>query len=53
MATMEDKNNRESDVAQIKRLATSKAAPVNFDSNDSIRVPRKKKKRAGVVPDRK
>ena len=48
---MEDKYNRKITEAQIKRLAASKAAPVSSDSDASIRVPRKKKARTGVLPD--
>ena len=37
-------------MVQIKRLASSKEAPVNYDSDESIRVPRKNKLRTGVLP---
>ena len=50
---MEVKDNSKRDAAQIKRLETSKAAPVNSDSDDSIRVPCKKKVRNGVLPSHK
>ena len=34
----------------IKRLATSKVAPVNSDSDKSVKVTRKKKASTGVLP---
>ena len=43
-------DNRKRSAAQIKRLETSKATPVNSDSNDSIKVPCKKKFSTGVLP---
>ena len=53
MSTTEVNDNRKSAEAQINRLVTSTAEPINSDSNKSIRVPRKKKERTGVLPIRK
>ena len=53
MFTMEVKENRKRDAAHIKILATSKATPVNSDSEGSIRVMRKNKLRNGILPSRK
>ena len=50
---MEVKDNRKRELAHIKRLSTSKTAPDNYDSNESVRVPRKERARTGVVPSRK
>ena len=50
---MYDKDNRERDAAQIKGLATSKEAPVNYGRDDSIRVLLNNKARTGVLPIRK
>ena len=49
---MEEKYNINRYMYQIKRLAASKEAPVNSDSDKFARVPHKKKKRNGVIPDR-
>ena len=50
---MEFEDNRKRAADQIKRLATSKAVTVNYDSNNSIIVPHKKKTRNGVLPNHK
>ena len=50
LSTMEVKNNKKRAVAQINRLATSKVAPVNYDTYDSIMLPIKKKARTGALP---
>ena len=41
------------DASQIKRLSNSKAYPVNFDSDESVRVTIKKRASTGVLPRRK
>ena len=51
LSTTEVKDNRERDVAQIKRISTSKAAPVNYYGNGTIRVICKNKDRTSVLPD--
>ena len=53
LSTMEVKDNKKRAADQIKRLATSKAAPINSKRDGYTRVPRKKKARAGVLPIRK
>ena len=53
MSTTEVKYNRKTAAAQTKSLATSKAAPVNSDSNNYTRVSRKNKSRDGVLTDHK
>ena len=53
MSTIEVKYNRKISDAQIKRLATSKAEPVNSDSEEYIRVMHKKKAGTGVLRSRK
>ena len=40
-------------VTHIKRLATSIASPISSDCDESVRVPRKKRVRKGVLPNRK
>ena len=49
----EVKDTLKRNATQIQRLATSKVAPVNSYSYDSITVPHKKKGGTGVLPDRK
>ena len=49
---MEVKDNMKNDAAHINNLATSKIEPDNYDSNISVRVPHKKKTRAGVLTSR-
>ena len=46
---MEVKDNRKRAASQIKRLVTPKADTVNSYSNESVRVPRKKNVRTGVL----
>ena len=46
---MEVKDNIKRVAAHIKRLAASKAAPINSDIDDVIRFPLKKKARTGVL----
>ena len=41
------------DAAQINKLVTSNAAPINSSRNNSIKLPCKKKVSNGVVPSRK
>ena len=53
LSTTEAKDNRKQAAAQIKRLAVSKAALENYDSNTSGKVLHKKKARTSVLPDRK
>ena len=48
--TMEAKDNRKRATYEIKILAASKAAPANYDSDMSARVPHKKKEMNGVLP---
>ena len=50
---MEVKYNRKSDASHIKIFATSKAAPINYDSNASIRVPYKKNTSTGALTSQK
>ena len=50
---MKEKDNQKQAAAQIKILAASKAAPANFYSDASAKVPRKKKARNGVLTARK
>ena len=50
---MEVKDNRGKSSDQIKRLATSKAAPVNSERDAYFKVLRKKKSRTGILMDRK
>ena len=50
---MEVKDNIKRVAAHIKRLAASKAAPINSDSDNYTRVPRKKKVRTGILPSHK
>ena len=47
------KDNRKRAASQIKRLVTSKADTVNSYSDESVRVPRKKNVRTGVLPSHK
>ena len=47
--TMEVKDSRKIYMAQIKRLENSKAAPVNYDRNTSVRVTGNKKSSIGVL----
>ena len=53
LSTIEFKDNSQRAATQVKRLATSIAALVSSDSNESVRVPRKKRVRTGVLPNRK
>ena len=53
LSTMKLKCNSRIYAAQIKRLSTSKAVPVNYESDESIKLPRKKKKITGVLLARK
>ena len=53
LSTTEAKNNRKKDAAQIKKLAVSKAAPVNSDSDTSAKVAYKNKASNGVLTTRK
>ena len=53
MSILEVEDNMKIYAAHIKRLATSKSAPVNSYSENSTRVPRKKKARTGVLTDYK
>ena len=46
---MEVKENSKRALVHIKRLATSNSAPVNYDSNESVRVLLKKRARNGVI----
>ena len=50
LSTVEAKDNRKRSPAQIKRLAASKAATENYDSDTYERVMRKKQARNGVLP---
>ena len=50
---MEEKDNQKQAAAQIKILVASKAAPANFYSDASAKVPWKKKARNGVLTARK
>ena len=50
--TIKVKGNRKSSTTQINRLATSRAAS-NYDSNESGRVPCKKRASTCVIPNRK
>ena len=50
---IEVKDNRKRDTTQIKRLATSKAALVNSDNNESVMVTHKKRVRTGVLTNSK
>ena len=43
------KDNRKMNMSQIKTISASKEAPVYYDSDDSIRVPRKNKSMDGVI----
>ena len=47
---MDVKNNRKRDAAQIKRLTTSKAVVVNYDSKKYVRMPLKKNAGTGFLP---
>ena len=47
--TMEEKYNPKQEADQIKILAASKAAPANFYSDASAKVPQKKKESNGVL----
>ena len=53
LSTMEKKDNRKRAATQIKRVAASKAAPANYDSNAYKRFPLKKKARTVVILDQK
>ena len=46
-------HNSKTDAAQIKRLVTSKAVPVNSDSDTSSKLPLKNKTSTSVLPARK
>ena len=50
---MEVRYNSKISAAQIKTLATSKAAPVNSDRNASVKLLQNKKSITGVLPVRK
>ena len=50
---MYDKDNRERDAAQIKGLATSKEAPVNYGRDEYVRVLRKNRLSTSVLPNHK
>ena len=50
---MKEKDNHKQAAAQIKILAASKAAPSNFYSDASAKVPQKKKESNGVLTARK
>ena len=52
MSTIKVKDNRKRAATQINRIATSKAAYYS-DSDESIRVPRKKKANTGVINNHK
>ena len=52
LSTNEVKYNRKSAATQIKRLATSKMV-YQYNINEFIRVPHKKRLRNGVIPNRK
>ena len=52
MSTIKVKDNRKRSATQIKNIATSKVAS-QYDSNELIRVPRKKRGRTGIIPNRK
>ena len=43
--TTEVKGNKKRAAAYIKRLSTYKAAPINYDINNSVKVPLKNKAR--------
>ena len=49
LSTIEAKDKRKRAVDQTKRLAVSKEAPGNYDSNTSAKVPCNKKARTGVL----
>ena len=51
LSTMEVQYNRKIAVAQIKRLAKSKAAPINYYVDNSIIMHCKKKARTNVLLD--
>ena len=51
--TVEVKDNSKRAAAQIKRLATSKAEPFNYDRNVSVKIPRKNKARTSFLLARK
>ena len=50
---MEVKDNSKRAESQIKSLAISKAALVNYYREESVRIPYKKRARTGVLPSRK
>ena len=50
MYTTEGKYNRKRALAQTKRVAAYKVSTANYDRYASVRVTRKKKARAGVLP---
>ena len=52
LTTIEVKDNMKMDTNQIKRLATYRESS-NYDSNESVRVPCKKRVRNGATPSRK
>ena len=53
LSTIEVKENWKSYAVHIKRLSSSKKAPVNSDINESVMVTRKKKASTGVLPNHK
>ena len=53
MSIFEVEDNMKIYAAHIKRLATSKPAPVNSYSDNYTRVPRNNKARTGVLTDHK
>ena len=52
LSTIEVKENRKRAATQINRLATSMAAS-NYDIDESVRVPHKKRVRTGFTPSQK
>ena len=47
---MEVKDDRKRAAEQIKRIVTSNAVPVNYDSDEYVRVTHNKMSRTGVIP---
>ena len=53
LSTMGVNDNRKRDASQIKRLVIPNEAPVNYDSDESVRVPYKNRARTGVITSRR
>ena len=50
LSTMEVKDNRKMAAAHIKSLSPSKESHINYDIGNSVKMPRRKKARTGVLP---